>query len=77
MWVKRDLKPTLQQDFDEAILVEKDMLSLNNSPNINTDQPSTSHKKDDPINKIILQRKNKVFFILKIFKRLCRKYIMK
>ena len=36
MWVKWVHKPTLQQVFDEAMLIENDMLSLKDSSDINT-----------------------------------------
>ena len=60
-------KPTLQQVFDESMLIEKDMLSLKDSSDINTNQPSTFEKKANPTKKLTLQRKTKVLLILKIF----------
>ena len=45
VWAKRSHKPTLQQAFYEFILVEKYTLRLKYSPDVNTDQPSTSQKK--------------------------------
>ena len=62
-------KPTLQQVFDEAMLIEKDMLSLKDSSDINTNQPSTFEKKANPTKKLTLQRKTKFLLILKIFRK--------
>ena len=47
MWVKRDLKTTLQEAFLEAVLVEKDMFSLKDNPDTQKDQPSTSRRRQD------------------------------
>ena len=39
MWLKRYGKPTLQGGFNEAILVEKDMLSLKDIHDIRSSIP--------------------------------------
>ena len=47
MWVKRAHKETLQEDFCEAIQVEKDMFCLKDNPDTSSEQASTSCKKID------------------------------
>ena len=62
MWVKWVHKPTLQQVFDEAMLIEKDMLSLKDSSDINTNQPSTFEKKTNPKKKFNPLKKDQSSF---------------
>jgi hypothetical protein len=51
MWVKRSKKNTLLEDFEESILIEKDMLSLKDNTNPETEQTSSSKKKIDILTK--------------------------
>ena len=44
MWVKRAHGETLEEDFCEAIQVEKDMFYLKENPNTSSEQACTSRK---------------------------------
>jgi hypothetical protein len=45
IWVKRSKKNTLLEDFEEAVLIEKDILSLKDNVNAEAESTSSSKKK--------------------------------
>jgi hypothetical protein len=51
MWVKRSKKNTLLEAFEEAVLIEKDMLSLKDNTNPETESTSSSKKKIEILTK--------------------------
>jgi hypothetical protein len=51
MWVKRSKKNTLLESFEEAVLIEKDMLSLKDNTNPDTEPSSSSKKKIEILTK--------------------------
>ena len=57
MWVKRDHKTTLQEEFLEAILVKKDMFCLKDNLDAQTDHPSTYRRRKENIPKLTPKKK--------------------
>ena len=49
MWVKCSHKATLQLTFTEAVIIEKDMYGLKDNPDQETDQPSTSRRRQEHV----------------------------
>ena len=45
IWVKRSKKNTLLEAFEEAVLIEKDILSLKDNLNVEAETTSSSKKK--------------------------------
>jgi hypothetical protein len=58
MWVKISKKKTLLEAFEEAILVQKYMLSLKDNKNPKTIQASSSNKKFDTLPKLPSAKKD-------------------
>lgn len=75
--VKRAQKETLQEAFNQALAVEKDMISLKTHSNLQNDEAASSPKKYETWTKLPVKKKDQIAFDLESIQKVLNKLTKK